>query len=72
MRGQPELLVECDGEKCKAKEVVELRATAHGNYSEDHVCNELRSRGWYVDEAGELCGDCARKSGLIDDEGEEE
>jgi hypothetical protein len=45
MRGQPEILVECDGEKCKAKEVVELRATAHGNYSEDHVSDELRSRG---------------------------
>ncbi len=71
-RGQPELLIECDGEGCKAKEVIELRATAHGNYSEDHVSDELRSRGWMVDGGRDLCEDCAREAGLIDEEGEDE
>lgn len=64
--------MECDGKGCKAKEVVELRATARGNYSEDHVSDELRSRGWYVDEAGDLCEDCAREAGLVEEESEEE
>ena len=68
MRGQPELLVSCDGEGCKATEVIALHATARGNYSEDHVDGELRSRGWMVDGDRDLCEDCAR----LAEDGEEE
>jgi len=72
MRGQPELLIECDGKGCKAKEAIELRCTARGTYSEDHIDSELRQRGWWVDEAGDLCVDCAREAGLVEDESEDD
>lgn len=72
MRGQPELLIECDGKGCKAKEVIELRATARGTYSEDHVDDELRQRGWIVEDGRDLCEDCAREAGLIEDEKSED
>ena len=62
MRGQPELLIECNGngKGCKAKEVIELRATARGTYSEDHVSSELLMRGWTMIGDSDFCPDCTR------------
>lgn len=71
MRGQPEILIECDALGCRATEVIELRCMARGTYSEDHVDDELRRRGWWIDGGnGDLCEDCAREAGLLEDENE--
>lgn len=63
-RSDAVLEVECDG--CTGSEFIGLHVTARGNYSDDHVDEELEDMGWVTVGEYDFCEECKEDASVQD------